>query len=72
MIRCEMEFLFEYAIAYCEGEVNEVDGQPDKDKVQELLVKCYGDTAQVANYVNEETGEEYPNWFTVGRDVYVF
>lgn len=72
MIRCEMEFLFEYAIAYCEGEVNEVDGQPDKDKVQELLVKCYGDTAQVANYVNEETGEEYPNLFTVGRDVYVF
>lgn len=72
MIRCEMEFLFEYAIAYCEGEVNETDGQPDKDKVQELLIQCYGDTAQVANYVNEETGEEYPNWFTVGRDVYVF
>ncbi len=72
MIRCEMEFLFEYAIAYCEGEVNEVDGQPDKELVEELLIRCYGDSAQVKNYVNEETGEEYPNWFTVGRDVYVF
>ena len=72
MIRCEMEFLFEYAIAYCEGQVNEVDGAPDKEMVQELLTKCYGESAQVKNYVNEDTGEEYDNWFTVGRDVYVF
>lgn len=72
MIRCEMEFLFEYAMAYCEGRTNEVDGQPDKELVEQLLLQCYGDTAQVKNYVNEETGEEYPNWFTVGRDVYVF
>ena len=72
MIRCEMEFLFQYAMAYCEGRTNEVDGAPDKEMVKQLLIECYGDSAQVKNYVNEETGEEYDNWFTVGRDVYVF
>ena len=72
MIRCEMEFLFQYAMAYCEGRNNEVDGAPDKEMVKQLLIECYGDSAQVKNYVNEETGEEYDNWFTVGRDVYVF
>lgn len=72
LVRCEMEFLFQYAMDYCEGKVNETDGLPDVDEVQKLLNDIYGDTAKFNNCTNDTTGEEYLNWFTVARDLYVF
>lgn len=72
LVRCEMEFLFQYAMDYCEGKVNETDGLPDVDEVQKLLNSIYGDTAKFNNCTNDTTGEEYLNWFTVARDLYVF
>ncbi len=71
-VRCELELLFEYAIAYCEGETNEVDGKPDMDKMQELIEKIYGEGAAFNNSVNDTTGEVYDNWFTIARDLYAF
>lgn len=71
-VRCELEFLIEYAIAYCEGETNETDGLPDVAKVEELVKEIYGDTAKFNKAVNATTGEEYNNWFTVARDLYAF
>lgn len=71
-IRCEMEFLLRYAIAYCEGQTNEVDGVPDPDVVADIMDTVYGDTVQYLNCTNDTTGEEYKNWLTVGRELYVF
>lgn len=72
LVRCEMEFLFQYAMDYCEGKLNEVDGQPDVEEVERLLSEIYDETAKFNNCTNDTTGEEYPNWFTVARDLYVF
>lgn len=72
MVRCDMEFLFQYAIDYCEGNLNEVNGQPDVDAVKRLITSIYGDSATYKNCVNDTTGEEYMNWFTYSRDLYVF
>ena len=72
LVRCEMEFLFQYAMDYCEGKLNEVDGKPDVEEVERLLGSIYDQTAKFNNCTNDTTGEEYPNWFTVARDLYVF
>ena len=72
LIRLEMETLFQYAIAYCEGNVNEVDGNPDPTVVMEIAKELYGETANIKNCVNDVTGEEYPNWFTIGRAMYAY
>ena len=71
-VRCELEFLMEYAIAYCEGKTNEIDGLPDVAMVEALIKKIYGDTAKFNKASNGTTGEEYNNWFTVARDLYAF
>lgn len=72
LVRCEMEFLFQYAIDYCEGKVNEVDGKPDVEEVKKLLSSIYNESAKFNNCTNDTTGEVYENWFTVARDLYVF
>lgn len=72
MVRCDMEFLFQYAIEYCEGRLNEVDGQPDVDAVQKLITSIYDKSATYKNCINDTTNEEYSNWFTYTRDLYVF
>ena len=71
-VRCELELLFRYALAYCEGEVNEVDGKPDAQKVEELVKEIYGEGAYFNKSINDTTGEEYDNWFTVARDLYAY
>lgn len=72
LVRLEMEFLFQYAMDYCEGKVNEQNGQPDAEAVQSLLTQIYGDSVKFNNCVNDTTGEKYLNWYTVARDLYVF
>lgn len=71
-IRCELEFLFGYAVNYCEGTVNEVDGLPDVEVVKQLMSDIYGDSVTYNNCVNDQTGEVYKNWYTVSRDMYIF
>lgn len=71
-VRCEMDFLIKYAIEYCEGNTNEVDNLPDTEVVARIMNEVYTDSAQYRNYVNDTTGETYPNWFTVGRMLYAF
>lgn len=71
-VRCELEFLFEYAIAYCEGETKEENGKPDIEKAQELIKEIYGESAAFNKSVNDTTGEVYDNWFTIARDLYAF
>lgn len=72
LVRLEMEFLFEYAMDYCEGKTNEQNNLPDEAVVQELLTKIYGDSVKFNNCTNDTTGETYKNWYTVARDLYVF
>lgn len=71
-IRCELEFLFQYAVDYCDGKVDEVDGLPDVEEVKKLMKDIYGDSVTYQNCVNDQTGEEYKNWYTVSRDMYIF
>lgn len=71
-VRCEFEFLVQYALAYCNGEVNEVDGKPDYDKLTELAKDIYGESAVFNKSTNDTTGEVYDNWFTISRDLYAF
>lgn len=72
LVRNEMEFLFRYTMEYCEGKLNEVDGKPDMEAVERLLKDVYTESAQFNVGFNDTTGEEYPNWFTISRDIYVF
>lgn len=72
LVRLEMEFLFQYAMEYCEGKTNEQDNLPDEAVVKELLTKIYGDSVKFNNCTNDTTGETYKNWYTVARDLYVF
>ncbi len=72
LVRLEMEFLFRYAIEYCEGRTNEVDGKPDKAVVSDLLMQVYGDGGKFNNAVNDTTGATYDNWYTVARDLYLY
>ena len=72
LVRNEMEFLFRYTIAWCEGETNEVDGNPDEAVVASLLKDIYTDSAVFQKGVNDTTGEEYDHWYTISRDIYLF
>ena len=71
-IRCELEFLFQYAVDYCDGKGDEADGLPDVEEVKKLMKDIYGDSVTYQNCVNDQTGEEYKNWYTVSRDMYIF
>ena len=52
--------------------MNEVDGLPDVEEVKKLMKDIYGDSVTYQNCVNDQTGEEYKNWYTVSRDMYIF
>ena len=71
-VRCELETLIQYAIAYSEGKTNEVDGLPDEVVMKEIFQKIYGDSVEFQNCVNDTTNEVYKNWYTVARALYVF
>lgn len=72
LVRLEMEFLIRYAIEYCEGRTNEVDGKPDKEVAASLLKQVYGEGGKFNNAVNDTNGETYDNWYTVARDLYLY
>lgn len=71
-VRCEMDFLFQYAVAYAEGKTNEVNGLPDADVVAQIMKDVYTDTVKYSNYSYSDDGTVYENWFTVSRDLYAF
>jgi len=71
-VRCEMDFLFQYALAYAEGRANETNGLPDAELVAEIMKNVYTDTVKYTNYSYTDDGSVFENWFTVSRDLYAF
>lgn len=71
-VRCEMDFLFQYAIAYAEGKTNEVNGLPDADVVKAIMEDVYTTSVKYNNYSYTDDGTVFENWYTVSRDLYAF